>query len=129
MTARISPVTRRDIADAVIAEGIDWSGRLDEPAFLSRMFDLSVLPSDDSRFKDAAGDIWQHRVNNFDWDSDWIFYDRRFNLSAGDDEVFLRFLCETLHPVVRTDPTESEKIRQLYNQFLRNDGYWRRSAC
>ena len=123
MTARISPVTRRDIADAVIAEGIDWSGRLDEPAFLSRMFDLSVLPSDDSRFKDAAGDIWQHRVNNFDWDSDWIFYDRRFNLSAGDDEVFLRFLCETLHPVVRTDPTESEKIRQLYNQFLRNDGY------
>ena len=123
MATRISQVTRRDIVDAIVAESINWSGRLEEPEFLSRLFDLSSLPSEDSRFKDAAGDIWQHRVNNLDWDSDWVFYDRRFNLLNADDEVFLGFLCEGLHPVVRPDPTEAQKIRQLYNQFLRNDGY------
>lgn len=41
----------------------------------------------------------------------------------GDDEVFLRFLAEILHPVVRSDSTEAERICQLFNQFLRNDGF------
>jgi hypothetical protein len=104
MARRISQVTRRDIVDAIVAEGINWSGRLEEPEFLSRLFDLSSLPSEDSRFKDAAGDIWQHRVNNLDWDSDWVFYDRRFNLLNADDDVFLGFLCEGLHPVAVFSP-------------------------
>jgi hypothetical protein len=81
------------------------------------------MPSTDSRFKDAAGDIWQHRVNNHDWDDDWIFHDPRFNLFQADDEVFLRFLCETIHPVVRPEVTESQRLSQLYNQFLRNGGF------
>jgi hypothetical protein len=40
-----------------------------------------------------------------------------------DDELFLRFLCETIHPVVRADVTDAEKICQLYNTYLKNDGY------
>jgi hypothetical protein len=83
---------------------------------------LDSLPSTDSRFKTAAGDIWQHRVNNYDWENDWVFYDGRFNLMNGDDKTF-SFLCETIHPVVRPDPAEAEKICQLYNQYLRNDGF------
>jgi hypothetical protein len=120
---KISQLTRRDIVDSIIAEKVNWCGRLEESEFLSRLFDLQNLPSTDSRFKTAAGDIWQHRVNNFDWDEDWVFYDDRFNLMNGDDEVFLRFLCETLHPVVRSDVTEAERLCQMYNQFLRNDGF------
>jgi hypothetical protein len=78
---RISQITRRDIADAITVEGVNWNGRLEESEFLSRIFDLNSLPSTDSRFKDAAGDIWQHRVNNpEDWTDDWIFRDERFNL-------------------------------------------------
>lgn len=96
---------------------------MEESEFLSRLFNLSSLPSGDHRFKDAAGDIWQHRVNNFDWDDDWVFYDGRFNLMNGDDDSFLAFLCETIHPVVRPDPSEAERICQLYNQYLRNDGF------
>ncbi len=119
----ISQLTRRDIIDAVAVEKINWCGRLEEPEFLSRLFNLASLPSTDGRFKDAAGDIWQHRINNFDWDDDWVFYDGRFNLMNGDDETFLAFLCETIHPVVRPDPAEAEKICQLYNQYLRNDGF------
>lgn len=120
---KISPVTRRDIIDALVAENVVWNGRLEESEFLSRLFDLASLPSTDPRFKDAAGDIWKHRVVNSDWNEDWVFYDHRFNLLNTDDEVFLRFLCEIIHPVVRHDPTEAEKLCQQFNQHLRNDGF------
>lgn len=120
---KISELTRRDIRDAIHIESIAWQGRLDETAFLSRLYDLQKLTSTDGRFENAEGDIWQHRVNNYDWEDDWVFYDSRFELQAGDDEVFLRFLCETIHPVVRQDVTEAERICQLYNQYLKNDGF------
>ena len=119
----ISQLTRRDIVDAIQVEKVNWSGRLEESEFLSRLFNLSSLPSKDSRFRDASGDIWQHRVNNHDWSDDWVFYDDRFNLMSGDDENFLAFLCETIHPVVRQDPIEAERLCQLYNDYLRNDGF------
>ena len=120
---KISEITRRDIIDAMTAERVSWFGRLEEPEFLARLFDLSSMPSTDPRFADAAGDIWQHRINNYDWDRDWFFSDARFNLLNGDDETFLRFLCETIHPVVRPDVTEAEKLCQLFNQYLKNDGF------
>lgn len=120
---KISQLTRRDIIDSLVAEKVNWSGRLEEPEFLARIFELQSMPSFDDRFKDAAGDIRQHRVNNFDWEDDWVFYDRRFNLLSGDDEVFLRFLAEILHPVVRSDSTETERLAQMLNQFLKNDGF------
>jgi hypothetical protein len=120
---KISQLTRRDIIDSIATEKVNWCGRLEEPEFLARLFDLQNLPSTDGRFDNAAGDIWQHRVNNSDWDDDWVFYDKRFGILNGDDEVFLRFLCETIHPVVRPDVTESERYSQMYNQILQNDGF------
>lgn len=119
----ISEATRRDIFDSIVLENVPWNGRLEEPDFLSRLFDLKSMPSTDSRFPDAYGDIWQHRINNYDWDDYWVFTDTRFNLLHGEDEMFLRFLCETLHPVVRTDSEEIERLRQGYNLLLSNDGY------
>jgi AbiJ N-terminal domain 3/Abortive infection C-terminus len=120
---KISQITRRDIVDAITVEEINWSGRMEEAEFLSRLFNLGSLPSTDGRFKDAAGDIWQHRVNNYDWEANWVFYDPRFSLMNGDDDSFLAFLCETIHPIVRPDPADAERICQLYNQYLRNDGF------
>lgn len=120
---KITQVTRHDIIDAFEAENVNWSGRLEEPAFLSRIFNLEELPSLDSRYATAAGDIRQHRVNNLDWEDDWVYYDQRFNLLNGDDEVFLRFVAELVHPVVRADSTESERLVQLVNGFLSRDGF------
>ncbi len=119
----ISEITRRNIIDALILNKINWSGRLDEPAFLSRLYDLKKMATTDHRFSDAAGDIWQHRVNNYDWSDDWVFYDRRFNLLHASDEDSLRFLCETLHPVVRPDIEEVERIRVILNEHLVKDGW------
>jgi AbiJ N-terminal domain 3/Abortive infection C-terminus len=119
----ISEVTRRNLFDELSLTNVSWSGRLEEPAFLERVFDLSRLSSNDPRFRGAARDIWQHRVNNFDWSNDWIFTDTRFNLLRADDQVLLRFLCEMLHPVVRPDDAEVETLKQLVNRHLRQDGW------
>lgn len=120
---KISQLTRRDIFDAMVVESFSWSGRLEEVEFLRRIYDLDSIPSTDSRYESASGDIYQHRVNNFDWDDDWVFHDGRFSLMNGDDEIFLRFLCETIHPVVRSDVTEAERMAQLFNSYLKNDGF------
>ncbi len=82
------------------------------------------LPSGDSRFKNAAGDIWQHRVNNpDDWPDDWVYGDARFNLLQGPTDTFLRFLCEMVHPVVRPDRNEALKLVQHFNDQLRLKGW------
>src|SRR5688500_1054712 len=102
MVNDISEVTRRSIIDYLESTGIEWSGRLPEDEFLARLYDLSSMPSNDHRFQDAAGDIRKHRVMNpNDWENDWVFLDSRFNLLWADDKQFLRFLCETVHPIVR----------------------------
>lgn len=115
--------TRQNIIDGIKIDTISWSGKLDDIDFLARIYDLQALPSHDSRYKNAAGDIYQHRVNNFDWDDDWIFDDVRFSLRSGPDDAFLRFLCETVHPVVRPDKDEAIKLVAQYNDQLRQDGW------
>ncbi|MBL1433770.1 MAG: hypothetical protein COB94_010075 [Gammaproteobacteria bacterium] len=95
MASKISEITRRDILDSIFLEQINMYGRLGETEFLSRVWDLDSMPSTDARFSNATGDIWQHTVNNEDWEPGWVFSDARFNLMRGDDETFLRFLSLT----------------------------------
>lgn len=120
---KITHITRKDLFDSIVIEKVDWSGSLEEAEFLARVYNLQEIKSTDQRFNDAAGDIWQHRFNNWDWEDHWIFHDARFQLMNGDDEILLRFLAETVHPIVRSDVTESKKLVQLYNKFLHNDGF------
>ncbi len=91
--------------------------------FLGRLYDLRELPSYDQRFQTADQDIWQHCENNDDWPMDWVFADARFNLLGCSDDVFLRFLCETVHPVVRPDAIEASKIVGHYNDQLVGAGW------
>ncbi|MEU7615894.1 abortive infection family protein [Micromonospora rifamycinica] len=120
---KITEVTRRRILDSFSLEKIAWAGRLEEPEFLARIYDLESLPSTDRRYRTASGDIWQHRVNNNDWDDDWVFYDSRFGLLHGSDETLLKFLAEMLHPVVRSDRAEVERLASSLNSALSPDGY------
>jgi AbiJ N-terminal domain 3 len=99
-----------------------WSGALPETDFLARLYDLDKLPSSDPRYATALQDIVQHRVMNEDWDDDWIFRDSRFGL-ADSDEALLQFLAEMLHPAVRTDPIEVERLHNFLNGVLVHDGY------
>ena len=122
--AKISEITRRDIFDYISVENVTWSGRLEETAFLERIWDLGDMRSTDSRFANAARDIWQHRVNNpQDWEDDWVFTDERFDLMHGDDQTFLQFLCEMVHPTVRSDGEEAQDLVARFNEILAGDGW------
>jgi hypothetical protein len=118
----ITEITRQAILDELTLSKIWWGGRQDDVAFLNRLYPLSELPSHDRRYSDAAGDIRQHRINNLDWEDDWVFSDPRLEL-ATDDERYLRFLAATVHPAVRSDQGEVQRLVALYNRHLAADGY------
>ena len=145
---KITEITRRDIIDIIrngfigsepeskidyyehqyteevpVVYHICYHGRLNEIDFLSRVYNLSNMPSTDSRFKDAEGDIWQHTINNDDWEDGWVFTDHRFGLVNGDDETLLKFLCEMFHPVVRNEHQPWKKFLETFNELLKHDGY------
>jgi eukaryotic-like serine/threonine-protein kinase len=135
---KITEITHRDILD-IIRSGfvganndeeqpneyrICYHGRLSEINFLSRIYNLKTMSSTDSRFKDAEADIWQHTVNNNDWDEYWVFDDSRFELGTGfDDEQLLKFICEMFHPVVRDESQPWKEILNTINELLKIDGY------
>ncbi len=117
---------RQDVIDGLKLQRVAWAGGLNEVEFLQRIFDLTALPSTDDRKpynKNAAADIWQHRVNNEDWDDDWVYTDSRFGLLDGPSDTFLRFLCEMLHPLVREDRDEVLSLAAQINDQLRSAGW------
>ena len=130
---QITEITRRDIFSLFIY-GIEeffdskrikygYYGRLSEIDFLKRIYDLKSLQSFDNRFDDAEGDIWQHTINNDDYEEGWVFEDARFELLNGDDEVLLKFLCTVFHPAVRNENGYWKEFLEAVNGLLRADGY------
>lgn len=120
---RISQVTRRKIADSIALAQFPWSGTLDEPNFLARIYDLKNMRSADPRYTNAYDDIYQHQVRNYDWGDEWIFTDPRFDLLHVDDAEFLKMLAEMLHPIVRPDEAEVAEVLANFNEMLQIDGY------
>ena len=114
-----------DIVELWENEHINYGcyGKLSELDFLKRIYDLKALPSHDNRFDDAEGDIWQHTINNDDYENGWIFEDERFGLLNGEDEVLLKFLCAVFHPAVRVENGYWKEFLEAVNGLLRADGY------
>lgn len=123
---KITTVTRRNIADALIAENLGYNGRLKEADFLHRLYNLTAMPTTDYRpeYNNAYKDIHQHAdMNPGDWQPDWVFTDVRFNLMYCEDEIYLKFLVETLNPVLRRDNSEINKLVTIYNRYLQKEGF------
>lgn len=132
----ITEITRRDIFD-LFKKGYvesDWlsgdqrisypyHGRLSEIDFLKKLYALDKMPSYDERYDNAEGDIWQHTVNNDDWESDWVFGDERFELLRGNDNILLDFLCAVFHPENRYEEGYWLSYLGKINEKLRADGY------
>jgi hypothetical protein len=119
----ITEITRRGVFDLLRVEKIEWWGRLEEIEFLERLWRLDSMPSQDARFPTALGDISMHRITFYDWEDDWIFDDERLGLKDGEDKHFLSFLCETVHPAVRPDRNEADRLVRLFNAELAADGW------
>jgi hypothetical protein len=120
----ITVVSRRAIVD-ILTLSRQWSGVLSEDDFLGRLYDLDNMPSTDYRpeYDTARKDIWKHRVANSDWSDDWVFTDSRFNLLYATDSEFVKFLCETIHPIVRPLTAEALKMVDEFNTYLLIDGW------
>ena len=54
MENEITEVTRRAITDFLATSGISWCGRLQDDDFLARLYDLTKLPSNDHRYRNAS---------------------------------------------------------------------------
>ena len=121
-TSRIELRSRRNILDALLVTKISWYGNLEQHLFLGRLFDLSKIPSSDSRYRTADDDIYKHTVLNDDWPDEWVFTDGRFNLLHAQDELFIDFLCLTIHPIVRESQDQIVTLLEIYNNNLSQYG-------
>ncbi|MFC0556223.1 hypothetical protein ACFFHJ_35495 [Planotetraspora thailandica] len=101
----------------------EWWGRLNEIVFLDGLYDLDALPSSDSRYATARRDIIQHRMNNLDWEDDWIFEDSRFQLLDAPDEILLAFLTRVVHPEVQPNVDRAARQVDELNRLLEPDGW------
>lgn len=132
----ITEITRRDIFDLFQKGYVEYSwlteeqrisypyhGRLSQIDFLKKLYALDKMPSDDERYETAEIDIWQHTVNNDDWESDWVFSDDRFELLKGNDNILLDFLCAVFHPENRHEQGYWLSYLGKINERLRADGY------
>lgn len=121
MTNKITKITRYailEVLDTYMAT--DFYGRLNEVEFWERIFNLEKLPSTDSRYPDMKSDLWQHRVNNNDWDDNW--YIDKFDLLETEDAKFLKFLAEFFHPEVRDINRNTKRALATINKNLALDG-------
>ncbi|HWY54265.1 MAG TPA: TIR domain-containing protein [Terriglobales bacterium] len=124
---RISEITRRDIVDAILLDSTaPFHGRLDLISFLKRVWPLTTMSSTDGRFNNAEGDIWQHMVNNNDWEMSELLY-RRLGITEISDERFARFLETCVHPLVTPDAQRINRLIALFNDAL-NDGFAMRAS-
>ena len=79
------------------------------------------MPSTDPRFTNAEGYIWKHMVMNDDWDNSYLLI-TYLNLINCNDDIFLTFPQQTLHPLVITTELIADIVIE-YNNRLVPDGY------
>ena len=91
--------------------------------FCNYCFDFDNMKSIDSRHENAKGDIIRHTINNDDYPYCWVFEDDRFGLANGSDEMFLRFICEIFHPLVRDEKKQWGLFLEKVNNLIKEDGY------
>jgi len=87
--------------------------------FLDEMLDLKALPSEDARFKNAYDDAYQHLVNNYDWEYEYVLTER-FNI-IDNTETFIEFLNRIIHPNIRNSKDEIMKYFLILNPYLEKE--------
>ncbi|WP_228267608.1 hypothetical protein [Acinetobacter pittii] len=92
--------------------------KIDEVSFFDLILDLRSLPSTDSRYSDARGDLNQHYVNNSDWELEYILIDR-FNFISS-DENFFKLLNLVISPTVNDSEDEIKFFYHTLNPILNN---------
>ena len=123
----LNPQVRRAVYDKIVsmgnfygkyADGTYNNDDLNVVNFLKQIWDLPAMRSEDPRFRNAEADATQHLINNDDWDTSYVF-ERRFNLLAGEQVYFVKFVELVVSPMVRVDRTEMEEYVNAINECLK----------
>lgn len=95
-------------------DGSDWI-----MGFLGDVWDLRAMPSEDPRYNDAYGDIYQHTVRNNDYETDYLFLERLKLFD--DDEIFNKFIETIVSSNHRENEDEIIKFVLLINSYLEKE--------
>lgn len=117
----ISKITRRKIVNELLANH-NIFGDVELMEFLSMIWDLENMPSEDSRYDNAYGDIYQHVIRNEDYDERYLLLER-LNLNGCDDTTFLKFLETIVSPEIRDDIQEQYELVDVINSYIQHDSY------
>lgn len=98
-----------------------YFGRRDDLTFLSRLYDVKSIPSNEELT--FENEVIRHTIRNDDFEYGWVFHDSRLHLDSGNDEYLLKFLCEMFHPLVRSEKSDWMEVKEDINNLLRIDGY------
>ena len=89
--------------------------------FLSEIWDLNSMPTTDDRFLNAYGDIYQHIINNNDWDYRYLFSERLNLLSS--NELFQLFLENLVSPKYQNEESVITYLVGVVNLIIETEGY------
>lgn len=116
----ISEITRKNILDELYSKQDLW-GKCDVVTFLKRIWNLDAMPSIYNKSANATEDIWQHMIRNDDYDEKYLLEDY-LELLIMNDEGFINFLDQLVHPIVR-EPLKQQEYIDLLDSHLINDGF------
>ena len=89
--------------------------------FLSKIWPLQEMPSQDERFTNAFDDARQHLVLNSDWSLEYTFLER-FQLVTGKNVFFNTFLETLVSPEVRKTKEQILLYAHLINGLVEKSG-------
>lgn len=126
----ISKEQKRAVYDAIMSQDNPlgrYSGGtsyedLNVVDFLKLIWDLLAMPSEDGRFRNAEADATQHMVNNDDWTLEDALL-KRFNLLAGEQKYFVKFVEAVVSPEVRESKEEIESFVSIINTKLKDANF------
>ncbi len=98
-------------------------GRKGIIVFLNRLYNLQSMPTLDKQLITFEDEIQRHVISNDDYEYCWVFHDERLGLKTGNDETLLRFVCEMFHPLIRSEKSDWQDIKNDINTLLNEDGY------
>ena len=90
---------------------------------LNSVWDLRLMSSTDPRFKDMAGDITQHYINNYDWEAEELFLTKLGLIDDEKDSHFVKFLEMTVSPNWGVDDNVVDELVKNYNGILEDHGF------
>lgn len=92
--------------------------KIDAVSFFDLILDLRTLPSTDSRYQDAKGDLTKHYIANSDWTLEEILLDK-YDFSNSDTNFF-KLLNTVISPVVNDTEDEIKYFYYTLNPILNN---------